>query len=174
MINSLKRYCFNKQYQKVKGIQKEDVSVGLIKSITILSQYPTYDFDDMEQSMAYFKSKQLACDGYLVVPDYIQSATEQIQQISQKECHWYDIPKQEVLINWLQHKTDLLMVVNPNNSRVIRYLSASSNSVLKTAISFDRHWEDNVSFCLEAENNKNSLFDYTKSLYQELLRIYNN
>lgn len=174
MVDMIKRYFFNKQYEKVRAISDKTKGTNRLQSVTILAEHPTYTTDDLKKAMNFFKKKDLECDGFMVVTELTEQTDNSIQYISKKDCYWYDIPKQEVLIHWLQHKTDLLMVIDPNGSRIMKYLCASSNSLLKSAVAFDNDCEENIDFYLEPNSKQSTIYDLTAALYTELIRIHKN
>lgn len=175
MIEPLKKYLFNKQYQKVKRESKSYLKnkTNPLTSITILVDGEIYDVAAAEQAIAYFSNLGLDADAFVVVKMPVDHQNERVETINTKEdCHWYDVPRPEVLINWLQHKTDLLVIINPRQLRVIKYLCVSSNSLLKSAVVSDQGYNHNVDFCLEVnEISKTSLKDLVNTVYQELLKI---
>jgi hypothetical protein len=175
MIESIKNLLFNRQFVKVGHVDRIPLSskVNSLLSITLLVDGSRHVVNEMTEAMLYFNKMGIDCDAFLVVPDTAQSEDNRVNLISKDDCHWYDIPKQEMIIKWLQHKTDLLIVLNPSNSRVIKYLSATSNSLLKTAVIYNEMWDNNFDFCLDVSKGKKTTVKAVSSaLYSELLKIH--
>ena len=175
MIEPLKKYLFDQQYRKVKLENKSFLKnkINGLTSITILADGAKYDLQAMVESVNHFSKIGIDCDAFLTTDREDSVNNERVELINTKtECHWYNVPKPEMLIKWLQHKTDLLIVINPNRSRLIKYLCASSNSLLKSAVIFDDKWDRNVDFCLEAKQSADSNIQaLVTGVYQELLKI---
>lgn len=175
MIESIKNLLFNRQYAKVDDVDRAPLvnRVNALLSITLLVDGSKHTISEMTEAMSYFNRLNIDCDAFLVLSDHLQTQDTRVNIITKDDSHWYEIPKQEMIIKWLQHKTDLLIVLNPSHSRVIKYLSATSNSLLKTAVIYDHQWDNNFDFCLDVSDNKKSTVKAISSaLYSELLKIH--
>ena len=117
----------------------------------------------------------MACYVYVIrEKGEIIEKNKYVHVINHEECEWYGVPSQEILIHWLSHKTDLLIVSNPNNKLLMKYLCAASNSKLKTCVTYqgeavrDRY----IDFCVDVQQaNLLPLLDQCQLIYTNLTKI---
>jgi len=128
---------FNKHYNKLIKTKSSDqtFSVNTISSITILAQATYIEDSDLRSSRSFFDKMNLSLHIYLYrgKGDHI-SELDRVSIINEEDCEWYGVPSQEVLIQWLANKTDLLILHDPEGLPIMRYLCAASNSKLKSTI----------------------------------------
>ncbi len=171
MIGSIKKHYYKTHLNKIPARESSKGRTNQLRSVTILSDDDFSNISDMRDAMGAFERAGIQADGFLVSTK-ADDSDDTIVIIGPKDIHWYDIPKQETMISWLQHKTDLLIVLNPNSSPVIKYLCASSNSLLKTAVAFSGDYDEYVDFCIEvADDRQKNIGGLCQAIYTELLRI---
>jgi len=135
----IKKSLFNKDYQKLLASQnaKERVSdVNNLTSLSILISSNNYALEKLNETIEFFRSKGLKAYGYTVVQNIDPEEKSKIEQLSRKHCSWSGVPQQSLLIQWLARKTDLLIALNPDKDPLLKYLTACSNSKLKTSLDF--------------------------------------
>lgn len=169
----IKDFLFSQKLEKVRPTEKAylKTKTNVIQSLTLLTDAQHYDEGQMVDAIAAFTTMGLDCNGFLINASSAVSADERIELITSKDCTWYDVPKQNVLVKWLQHKTNLLIVINTGAHPTIRYLKITSNSLLKSAVVFSDRVDEEVNFCVQMSKSDLSLHKVCMSLYQELMRV---
>lgn len=173
-MKAIKEYLFKKELSRVTPQEKTflKTKTNVIESVTILTDAQHHSVDEMLEAVNAFVKIGIDCDGFLINAQTNEPVDERIELITPKDCKWYNVPKQEVLVKWLQHKTNLLITVNKSAHPAIKYLTATSNSLLKSAVVFDDTMTDSVNFSLQADpNKKQTLKELSITLYRELIKI---
>lgn len=175
MIESIKSRLFHQHFSKIKQVERSFSAsrINTLGSITLLVDGTAHSVEELQAAIVYFRSKGIECDAFWVTAEPVETVISDISIISKKDCHWYEVPRQEVVISWLQHKTELLIVINPTDLRIIKYLSATSNSLLRAAVSYDDIWDETFDFSVEIKSIKDkSVLGLSTTLYRELLKIH--
>lgn len=173
-MRALKDFLYNKQFKKIRQEKKTFLKAekNVIESLTILTDAQHYDMSQLNAAIVHFTKMGLDCDGFLVNALTNESDNERMELITPKDCNWYNVPSQEVLVKWLQHKTSLLIVINPSNHPTVKYLNATSNCLLKSAVVFGERELEGVNFALQVDSgDSKSLKDLCNTLYKELINI---
>ncbi len=174
MVDALKRYFFQKEYRKVRiDSKKEGAMANGLQSILILTDASYYEPQDIINTIGQFKNKGLKCSGYLLSQHRTIESTPSIEIISKESLHWSGVPKQELLVDWLHDRYDLLIAINPLKNATIDYLMACSNNLLKTSIIFDEQMNQNADFYWQVKGgDRSTLDDYCLTMYAELIKIF--
>lgn len=169
---------FKKHYDKLILSRKDRVpkaAVNSISSVTILAIAKHHPTDELKKSLAYFQSMDMACHIYLLIEKGEEVEIDKdVHIIHQEECEWYGVPSQEILIAWLAHKTDVLIVSNPNDNLLMKYLCAASNSKLKTSLTYQgkKMNDPSIDFCVDVpQNSVLPLYEQCTTIYTYLTRI---
>ena len=176
MRGLLREKLFNKHYNKLLGSRaaRTSSSVNTISSVTILVPSKYASPSDVRQLRQYFEGMQLSVYLYLV-----KEKGEHVEDLNSntiidlEECEWYGVPTQEILIQWLAHKTDLLIVNDPDRLPIMRYLTAASNSKLKSTIyhSSLKREDYDIDMWIDASDQHPSLLDQCRLTYETLSKL---
>ncbi len=142
MRRILRDKLYNKHYDKLLRTRsaRSGSSVNTISSVTVLAPASSISDSDMKDIKSFFDKMQINLHIYLLrEKGEPLSEIDRVNIISREDCEWYGVPSQEILINWLANKTDLLIISDPNRQPLMRYLCAASNSKLKSAV-----YDDNI------------------------------
>jgi len=129
----------------------------------------------MKDIKSFFDKMQISLHIYLL-REKGDPLTEidRVNIISRDDCEWYGVPSQEILINWLANKTDLLILSDPDRLPLMRYLCAASNSKLKSAVIdniIDREKYD-IDLWLDASSGGTlSLYEQCEQTYLTLTKL---
>jgi len=140
MISILRQRFFDKHYNKLLKKQAGRVkprAVNTFSTVTLLVSGEYYRSGDLREAKKALKKQNITVHPYLVDTSSEGIDDEGVSVISKADCTWYGLPSQELLINWLTQKTDLLIASNPADTPLLRYLTASSNSRLKASLEYD-------------------------------------
>ena len=168
---------FKKHYDKLVHSRSSmsRPSVNSVSSVTVLTDSRLHDTDELHKTLDYFRSMEMVCHIYLTKnKNQVVELTRDVHVIKLEDCEWYGVPSQEILISWLANKTDLLIVANPNNLLVMKYLCAASNSKLKTAITYDGKKIDDpfIEFFVDVDQKEYLPLDkQCKLIYSALSKI---
>jgi|GEM_PF-2123285 len=148
MRSILKEKLFRKHYNKLLHSRRDKThkdSINTISSITILAAAKNHSVDSIKKAPAFFRKMDLQCDVYVVKDPSDQiDISANLNLISSKDCMWYGVPSQEILIEWLANKTDLLILANPDREPLMKYLCAASNSKLKSTLTYRDQQNDDI------------------------------
>jgi len=137
MRGILRERLFNKHYDKLLSNRsgKKSFSVNTISSVTVLAPASFIKEGDLKKTKLYFDKLQIALHLYLLREkgDPVTDI-DRVSIINREDCEWYGVPSQEILIQWLANKTDLLIMSDPDHLPLMRYLCAASNSKLKSSL----------------------------------------
>ena len=177
MRRILRERLYDKHYSKL--LRTRSVSAGrtvnTISSVTVLAPANSIQNDDLKKVKSFFDSMQTGLHLYLL-REKADPVTDidRVNIINREDCEWYGVPSQEILINWLANKTDLLIVSDPERLPLMRYLCAASNSKLKSAIfdhQVDREQYD-VDLWIDASSGASlSLFKQCRQTYLTLTKL---
>lgn len=178
MRGLLRDKLFKKHYKKLihsRSNKDRKSSINTISSITILATAKDHTLEALEQAPKYFRKMGITCDIYVLRDKNHQfESVPNFNIIDREECMWYGIPSQEILIQWLAKKTDLLIFSDPTQQPLMKYLCAASNSKLKSSFTFSGYETDDLDIDLwidtKASDNK-SLSNQCKLTYKTLLNI---
>lgn len=148
------------------------IDVNTLSSVTILVSSEKYTTEKLKEAIDFLRNKGLKAHGYIIVPQINPDEKTKIEQLSKKQCSWAGVPQQSLLIQWLARKTDLLIVLNPLQDPLLKYLTACSNSKLKASLDFEG--DKDVSIDIFINNPKAlsaGLKDQCKAIYQTLESI---
>ena len=157
MRGILRDRLYNKHYNKLINSRSESSkkSVNTISSVTILAPAKHHPRGHLTNSYKYFGNLNIACDIYVLQEkNEIAEVDQYISVIKREECEWYGVPSQEILIQWLSNKTDLLILSDPDRLPLMKYLCAASNCKLKSALAhenLDAH-ELDIDLWIEAKD----------------------
>ncbi len=173
-----KEKLFKKHYDKLIVSRKEKSrkpSINSILSITILVAAKNTTAEDIRKSMFYFQRMGMICYVYVIKEKgEVVEKIKDVNTISQEDCLWYGVPSQEILIDWLSNKTDLLILSNPGNMLLMKYLCAASNSKLKTSVTYQGKdlKDQNIDFCVDVPQAELlPLIDQCQLIYTNLMKI---
>lgn len=175
MITSLKRKLFLKQLGKLKthSYQTPTNQINTLSSFTILATSAHCQIRDLSEAVT--KLKKLGLEGgAFFAPDRSEDVTLQpyTEIINKEDYNWYNIPTQDFLVKWLSVSSDLLIVINPDHSPLLRYLCAASNCRLKAAIDFGYERDEAIDFYLTLKDaGRRAPYDLSLALIKELQRI---
>ena len=178
MRGLLRDRLFKKHYNKLiqsRSKKGHKTSINTISSITILATTKDHSIEALEKAPKYFRKMGITCEIYVlkgkkehfdIIPEF--------NIIDREECMWYGIPSQEILIHWLEKKTDLLIFSDVAQEPLMKYLCAASNSKLKSSFTYKGYEQDDLDIDLwidikEAEEQ--SLIKQCKMTYKTLLNI---
>ncbi len=137
MRGILRDRLYNKHYNKLISSRSESTkkSVNTISSVTILAPGKHHLSEQFNKAHKYFTKLNIACDIYVLQEkNEVTEVDSHVSIIKREECEWYGVPSQEILIQWLSNKTDLLILSDPDRLPLMRYLCAASNCKLKSAM----------------------------------------
>ncbi len=141
MRGILRDRLYNKHYNKLissRSGKTKKQSINTFSSVTILAPVKYHKVDDLLKAHKYFSKLNVACDIYaLEEKAETMDMTANVTIIKREECEWYGVPSQEILIQWLANKTDLLIMSNPDSLPLMRYLCAASNCKLKSSMVYE-------------------------------------
>ena len=177
MRRILREKLYNKHYDKLLSSRsaQSSSSVNTISSVTVLAPANSLEDDDLKKVKSFFDAMQINLYLYLL-REKADPLTEldRINIINREDCEWYGVPSQEILINWLANKTDLLILSDPERLPLMRYLCAASNSKLKSAIfdqDVDREKYD-VGLWIDASSGASlALFKQCRQTYLTLTKL---
>lgn len=174
MMNALKRYYFQREFKKVRAdINGDNSSTNGLESVLILTDGSFYKEDEVSQSIREFEARGLAAAAYLLSNHIPTKEIKGINYITKETLYWSGVPKQELLVEWLHDRYDLLISINPSMNATISYLTACSNNLLKSSIIFNEQMERNIHFYWQIEKNGSaSLADHCLALYDNLINIF--
>lgn len=138
MRGILRDRLYNKHYNKLISSRSKSTkkSVNTISSVTILAPGKYHKSEELNKAHKYFSKLNIACDIYVLQEkNEVAEVASHISIIKREDCEWYGVPSQEILIQWLSNKTDLLILSNPDRLPLMKYLCAASNCKLKSALS---------------------------------------
>jgi len=173
MRSILRDRLFKKHYDKLFSTKsdKSTKSTNTFSSVTILAPAKYTDNKDLRATRVYFDKMQISLHIYLLREkgDHI-GELDRVSVISREECEWYDVPTQDILIQWLANKTDLLIMHDPELLPIMRYLCAASNSKLKSALTNPKLSEDDYDINLWIDLGKDSrtLLSQSQHTYRTL------
>lgn len=140
MVSSIRQIFFDRHYKKLLSKETEVTrtsSVNTLSTVTLLVSGEYHRASDLRAAKKYLQQQNITAHPYLVDDTNKGIDDEGVSLISRADCTWYGIPSQELIINWLSNKTDLLIAANPSDAPLMRYLTASSNSRLKTSLDYE-------------------------------------
>lgn len=172
----IRKRLFNKHYDKLLASQNAKVKpddINTLSSVTILTSTEYSKEEDLIAVKAYFLKRKLKAYAYMITAKEIPAENEsKLDFISRKQCSWFGVPKQGILIEWLRRKTDLLIAINPSDDPLIRYLIASSNSRLKASLDYGGVRDSSIDiFVNEPGVNSKSLMDQCQMIYNILEKV---
>ncbi len=138
MRGILRDRLYNKHYNKLISSRSESnkKSVNTISSVTILAAIKHHPFGQLTNAHKYFAKLNITCDIYVLQEkNEVADVANHITVIKREDCEWYGVPSQEILIQWLSNKTDLLILSDPDRLPLMKYLCAASNCKLKSTLS---------------------------------------
>ncbi len=142
MRGILRDRLYNKHYNKLINSRSESAqkkSINTISSVTILAPITHHTSEQLSKGFKYFSKLNIACDVYVLQEkNEVAEVVEYTTIIKREDCEWYGVPSQEILIQWLSNKTDLLILSNPDHLPLMKYLCAASNCKLKSALTDNR------------------------------------
>ena len=175
MKQLLQTSLFNKHFRRLKSQtkRKHDTGVNKLESITILAESPFHSASELDAATRHFRKLGKSCFGFLVSLDKDLSAvSDDIEYIHKNDVLWYGVPKQSTLIKWLSHGSDLLIILNPKDTPLMRYLCASSNSRLKAVIDYGHEKNDDIDFYLDTPDHRSkNARQLSSAIYDELKKI---
>ncbi len=140
MLSIIRQRLFDQHYKKLLSKQKDrsrPQSVNHFSTVTILVSGEFHRANDLREAKKYLKKQNIIAHPYLLDNSEKGIDHEGVSVISRDDCTWYGLPSQELLINWLTQKTDLLIAANPADAPLMKYLTASSNSRLKASLEYN-------------------------------------
>jgi hypothetical protein len=176
----LKERLFRKHYDKLLNTRRKisgSTTINTISSITILTAARHHDWGSIKSAYRYFSNLKLSCDIYVVrdAGDNIEvDSIPNLHLIDAKDCMWYDVPNQEILIDWLANKTDLLILSDPDQMPLMKYLCAASNSKLKSTIKHSDQVDDDIDIDLwidMSHSEDKSIITQCRTTYEMLTNI---
>lgn len=177
MRGILRDRLYNKHYNKLISSRSESTkkSVNTISSVTILAPGKYHPSEQFSKANKYFSKLNIACDIYVLQEkNETVEVGEHISIIKREECEWYGVPSQEILIQWLSNKTDLLILSDPDRLPLMKYLCAASNSKLKSALAhpqYDAH-ELDIDLWIDAKGTSSiSLAKQCELTYTTLTKL---
>ncbi len=172
----IRKRLFEKHYNKLiasRSSKQAPRDINALSSISILVRSAAFSARDLQEARSYFSNRGLSVFAYLIgsIGD-IPEEVENIELINRKESTWFGVPDQELLIQWLRRKTDVLIAINPDDDPFYRYMVASSNSRLKASIDIGGDADSNIDFYVRSSLSlKKSLLDQCKIVYESLESI---
>lgn len=166
----IKKSLFNREYQKLLSAQDSRelaYDINTLSSLSILVSDASYPIRQLDEAVRYFRSLHLKAYGYMIVAQDSDIGQTHTEILYRKDCSWYGVPQQSMLIQWLSRKTDLLITIDPQQDPLIKYLTASSNCRLKCALDFGH--ERDVSIDIYVHHPK----VYSVHLKEQCKAIYN-
>ncbi|MEL6389566.1 MAG: hypothetical protein AAFQ02_05350 [Bacteroidota bacterium] len=152
MIAAIRNRIFQKHYARLLSRQTaRRPNVNTFSTVTILVEGENARASDLRAAKKYFEQHQIQAYPYLVDQSEKGIDHEGVSVISRENCTWYGVPNQELLINWLAQKTDLLITSNPNDLPLLRYLNASSNSRLKASLAYETSVDPAISLYVQTD-----------------------
>ncbi len=168
---------YRKHYNKLLQTRKDRkriVLINSVSSVTILVAARDHTIHDMERAPKYFRNMGITCRLYVVKEknDELDSLTD-IHVMKTDQCLWYGVPTQELLVKWLAHKTDLLIVANPKNIPLVNYLATASNSSLKSSMALPGYKRENldIDLWIESPSQTLDLAEQCVLTYETLMKI---
>jgi len=177
MRGILRERLYNKHYSKLLSTRsdKSTSSVNTFSSVTILAPARFIKEDDLKKTKSFFDKMEVRLHLYLLREKGDPIAEiDRVNIIERDDCEWYGVPSQEILIQWLANKTDLLILSDPNHLPLMRYLCAASNSKLKSGLSSDKIKRDDYDIDLwidPSSSGSTSLFGQCKQTYGTLSKL---
>lgn len=175
MKSLVKQRLFDKHYKKlVENTSKRSKgsSINNCASATILVSGAHHRADDLRKAAKLLAQQGIKSHLYMITSNPEGNDDEGVTVISKSDCSWYDVPSQEVLIDWLAQKTDILIADNPKGAPLLLYLTASSNSRLKTSIEYKGQHDPAIDFYVSTDNPlEMPLHKKCELIYQTLLHI---
>lgn len=174
MIKLIKSYFFNKHYQKLLESKTESkpTAINTFSSVTIIGSGEHHPSATLREASLFFKKLDIDCHLFMTIKDKNDNGDNDINYISKEDCLWYGVPRQELLIKWLSHKTDLLISLFPQETPLHNYLVASSNSRLKSGIKMFEQMDFSLDFTLsDSMASKLSPIEQCKKIYSSISSI---
>ena len=178
MRGILQDKLFNKHYLKLihsQSSSSKKPSVNTVSSVTLLASAKNHSQEDIIEARRYFLNLGLICEVYIIFDKKDEaSLLPEYHIIDREQCKWYGIPSQEILIQWLANKTDLLIVSNPDQQLLIKYLCAASNSKLKSSIAYKKEYMNDMDIDLWidiGDRSEASLTEQCKLTYRMIANL---
>lgn len=176
MRGILRDRLYNKHYDKLLSTRSDRAgsSINTISSVTVLAPVKYVTELDITKTRQFFDGMQITLHFYLLREkgEHI-SDFDRVSIINIEDCEWYGVPTQEILINWLSNKTDLLIMNDPDRLPIMRYLCAASNSKLKSTVHTSDMSRDHydIDMWIDAGSVVLSLTDLCKRTYETLSKL---
>jgi hypothetical protein len=156
MIKALKMKLFLRQFNKLSPPEdnRNESSFNLLSSFTLLaSSSSNYSIDEVSQAVSALKQQSLKGKAFYALENGDKADIRpHVEIINEQDYNWYGVPNQSFLVRWLAARSDILIVLNPTDSALLKYLCAVSGCRLKTAINFGQAREDSVDFYLSLKD----------------------
>ena len=156
MIAALKKKLFLRQFNKLSSsdVKVNGSASNTLSTFTILaSSASNYSIGDVSHAVSALMQQSLEGKAFYALEkgDKVDISPH-VEVINEQDYNWYGVPNQSFLVRWLAARTDILIVLNPTDSALLKYLCAVSGCRLKAAINFGQDRDDSVDFYLSLKD----------------------